>query len=147
MKLLILGILAALAVVSCQSIKPAREARPGQEEDARPPAPEVRFFEFAKLEAERAKSERSYLPFLRTSALHCGVTSLPKGGTDGQKPHGEDEVYYVVQGRSQFTAAGETKPIGPGSVLYVKAEVEHRFHDIEESLEILVFFSTAKEKR
>jgi mannose-6-phosphate isomerase-like protein (cupin superfamily) len=28
-----------------------------------------------------------------------------------------------------------------GAVLYVAAHVEHRFHSIEEDLEVLVFFS------
>jgi hypothetical protein len=29
-------------------------------------------------------------------------------------------------------------------VIFVEAEVEHRFHDIEEDLEILVFFAPAE---
>jgi len=33
--------------------------------------------------------------------------------------------------------------VQPGSVIYVKAGVSHRFHSIKEELNVLVFFSTA----
>jgi hypothetical protein len=31
-----------------------------------------------------------------------------------------------------------------GSVIFVEAELEHRFYDIEEELEVLVFFAPAE---
>jgi quercetin dioxygenase-like cupin family protein len=33
--------------------------------------------------------------------------------------------------------------VSPGSVLFVRAGIDHRFHSITEDLEILVFFSSA----
>jgi quercetin dioxygenase-like cupin family protein len=38
----------------------------------------------------------------------------------------------------------ENRAIGPGSVIFVAAEVEHRFYDIAEELMVLVFFAPAE---
>ncbi len=84
-----------------------------------------------------------YLTFLERSTMHMGLYRLPAGTTDQQTPHGQDEVYYVVEGKARFTVAGSTRDVSPGGILFVQAEVEHRFHDITEDLELLVFFSTA----
>ena len=46
--------------------------------------------------------------------------------------------------RAQITVADEDHPVGPGSLVYVPAQVDHRFHDITEDLEILVFFAPAE---
>ena len=100
-------------------------------------------YEIDKLLAERERSGRLYHGFLRVPALHAGVYVLPAGGTDPQSPHDEDEVYYVLRGRAGFRVDGEELSVKPGDVIYVKAGAEHRFHSIEEELELLVFFSTA----
>jgi hypothetical protein len=34
--------------------------------------------------------------------------------------------------------------VQPGSVIFVKAQVEHRFYDIQEELVVLVFFAPAE---
>jgi mannose-6-phosphate isomerase-like protein (cupin superfamily) len=101
-------------------------------------------FELSQLIAERERSNRRYLEFLRVPALSAGLYVLPAGGVDGQQPHTEDEVYYVVTGRSAFRCGAEDRPVEPGSLLYVPANVEHRFHSIEEELVILVFFAPAE---
>ena len=60
---------------------------------------------------------------------------------DRQKPHSEDEVYYVIAGRASIRVAGEDRPVTAGSLVFVAAGVEHRFHDIEEDLRVLVFWA------
>jgi mannose-6-phosphate isomerase-like protein (cupin superfamily) len=94
--------------------------------------------------SERAQSGRAYLEFLRVPALSAGLYELPAGRTDPQQPHSEDEVYYVARGRAQIRVAGEDRAVGPGSVVFVAAGVEHRFHSIEEDLAVLVFFAPAE---
>ncbi|HEY3567228.1 MAG TPA: cupin domain-containing protein [Thermoanaerobaculia bacterium] len=79
--------------------------------------------------------------FLSVPALRTGLYVLPAGSTDPQTPHQEDEVYHVIRGRGRFVADGNDMAVGPGTVLYVAAHVEHRFHSIAEDLEILVFFA------
>ena len=61
-----------------------------------------------------------------------------------QQPHSEDEVYYVISGRASFRAGAEERSVQVGSILYVKANVEHRFHSISEDLRVLVIFAPAE---
>ena len=101
-------------------------------------------FQIAEVEQQLATEGKSYLEFLRVPALSAGVYTLPAGGTDLQKPHQEDEMYYVVRGRARMKAGSEDRAIGPGSVIFVSSEVEHRFYDIVEELVLLVFFAPAE---
>jgi len=101
-------------------------------------------FELNQLLDQRAGAERAYLEFLRVPALSAGLYVLPAGGIDPQQPHTEDEVYYIVSGRGAIQVAGESRAVASGSVVYVKAGDEHRFHSIAEELVILVFFAPAE---
>ena len=101
-------------------------------------------FELSQVAAERAKLGRRYFEFLRVPALSAGLYVLPAGGEDPQQPHAEDEIYHVVRGRATIRVADEDLPVRPGSVIYVAAGVPHRFHTIEEDLEILVVFAPAE---
>ena len=44
----------------------------------------------------------------------------------------------------RFKAGDEDREVSAGSVLFVAAEVEHRFYDITEELAVLVFFAPAE---
>ena len=81
---------------------------------------------------------------MRVPMLSVGVYVLRAGGIDVQKPHKEDEVYYVVRGRARMKVGEEEEVVKPGSVIFVAAKVEHRFFDISEELELLVFFAPAE---
>ena len=61
-------------------------------------------------------------------------------GSDPQKPHTRDEVYVVVAGSGQFRNGAARHPFGPGDVLFVPAEVVHRFEDFTPDLVVWVFF-------
>jgi mannose-6-phosphate isomerase-like protein (cupin superfamily) len=87
---------------------------------------------------------KKYLEFIRVPALSVGVYRLAPGEKDEQKPHSEDEVYYVVEGRANFWCAGEVQEVRPGSILYVDRGVEHRFIDIAQELVVLVVFGPAE---
>jgi mannose-6-phosphate isomerase-like protein (cupin superfamily) len=78
--------------------------------------------------------------FLRTPFLSCAVYRLPAGARDMQAPHLEDEIYLVVRGRAQLRIAGETRHVGPGQLLYVRATSEHSFFDIQEDLTVIAIF-------
>ena len=101
-------------------------------------------FELSQLADERSRSGRLYLEFLRRPALSVGVYQLPAQGTDPQSPHTEDEVYYVISGRAMVRVGAEDRSVGPGSIVFVAAGVEHRFHSIGEDLTLLVFFAPAE---
>ena len=98
-------------------------------------------FGLSELIARRAQSERLYLEFLRVPTLSAGIYALPAEGVDPQQPHTEDEVYYVVRGRGRLMVGEEDHVVEAGSIVYVQAGVEHRFHTILEDLVILVFFA------
>lgn len=85
-----------------------------------------------------------YLEFLRVPSLSVGLYVLPAGGTDRQSPHGEDEIYVVLEGRAALRVEHTLHQARPGSVLFVAAGVEHRFESIEEELRTLVVFAPAE---
>jgi len=93
---------------------------------------------------QRARAGKSYGEFLRVPAMSAGLYVLPAGAKDPQRPHHEDEIYYVVRGRARFRAAAEDVEVSAGCVLFVAAEVEHRFYDITEELAVLVVFAPAE---
>ena len=101
-------------------------------------------FELRNLLDERGRTQRAYLEFLRVPSLSAGLYVLPAGGIDPQQPHTEDEVYYIASGRGAIQVAGESRDVVAGSVVFVKAGDEHRFHSIAEELVILVFFAPAE---
>jgi quercetin dioxygenase-like cupin family protein len=102
------------------------------------------FFDIAELEQARTKNGKSYLEFLRVSSLSAGVYVLAAGSTDPQKPHREDEIYYVVRGRARMRIAGEDHAVSAGSIIFVAANVSHSFYQIAEELVVLVFFAPAE---
>ncbi len=93
---------------------------------------------------EHSRSSKPYLEFLHVPSLSMGVYRLPAGGVDPQSPHTEDEVYYVLSGRAQIRVGEEDRSVSAGSIVFVAAKVDHRFHTIEEDLTILVFFAPAE---
>jgi quercetin dioxygenase-like cupin family protein len=101
-------------------------------------------FEIDDLLRRRAESGRLYHEFIRTHDLSVGVYVLEAGGTDPQGPHTEDEVYQVIRGRATITVGDEKREVRQGSVVFVGADVPHRFHDIEEELVVLVIFGPAE---
>ena len=105
---------------------------------------EFRGYLLHQLALQQAESDRPYLEFLRVPSMSVGLYVLPAGGEDKQLPHSEDEVYYVVEGRSRFMAGQMHVDVEPGAVLFVAKEVEHRFYDISETMRILVFFAPAE---
>jgi mannose-6-phosphate isomerase-like protein (cupin superfamily) len=104
------------------------------------------FFHIDDLSRQRGEHSKFYLEFLRVPAMSAGVYVLPKGATDPQKPHREDEMYYVVRGRARMQIGSDHAEVRAGSVIFVEAEREHRFYDIQEELEVLVFFAPAEEE-
>jgi len=101
-------------------------------------------FTLSGLIAAREKSGQLYHEFLHVPAMSAGLYQLTAGATDPQQPHTEDELYYIVQGRAQISVDGENTLVEPGSLIFVAANIEHRFHTITEDLTVLVFFAPAE---
>ena len=101
-------------------------------------------YELADLMVEQRASDKLYFEFLRVPALSMGIYRLPAGAEDTQQPHTEDEVYYVTHGMATVRVGDQDAPVVPGSIVYVPARVDHRFHNITEDLTLLVFFAPAE---
>lgn len=101
----------------------------------------------ADLLEARSASGRAYLEFGRSADLSTGLDVLPAGGIDPQQPHSEDEVYVVLAGSATIHVGGAERPVQAGSVVFVAAGVEHRFHSIEEELAVVVVFGPAEGSR
>jgi mannose-6-phosphate isomerase-like protein (cupin superfamily) len=97
-----------------------------------------------EIDRQRGANGELYREFLRVPAMSAGLYVLGVGASDPQRPHHEDEMYYVIRGRARFAAGEEDQDVGPGSVMFVAKGLEHRFHAIEEELAVLVFFAPAE---
>jgi mannose-6-phosphate isomerase-like protein (cupin superfamily) len=104
-------------------------------------------WEITDVEAAHAAAGKLYHEFLRVPDLSAGLYVLEAGAGDPQSPHTEDELYYVISGRAVVTVGNETRPVVPGTLIFVAATVPHRFHDIAERLELLVLFGPAEGDR
>lgn len=90
---------------------------------------------------------KPYTEFLRTPDLSAGIYRLAAGAEDQQKPHSEEEIYYVLAGHGRFESGGRDVAVKPGDVLFVPVGERHRFHAITQDLELLVFFAPAESSR
>ena len=102
------------------------------------------FFQISDINQARAAAGKRYHEFLRIPAMSAGLYTLAKGATDPQKPHNEDELYYVIRGRARMRIDSEEQSVEAGTVIFVEAHADHRFFDIAEDLEVLVFFAPAE---
>lgn len=124
---------AAAATSQAPEVAPSHEAAES--------APAWLYFDLEQLVAHRAESERPWHGFLDSGSMRAGLYELAAGASDLQRPHTEDEIYYVISGRAVLEVDGERQSVAPGSIVFVRAEVEHRFVDIEEPLRVLVVFA------
>lgn len=90
-------------------------------------------------------SDERYLEFLRQPSMSLGLYRLRAGETDRQRPHNQDEVYYVISGKAKLRVEDKIFDAAPGAILFVAKHAEHTFIEIEEDLELLVFFAPAEE--
>jgi quercetin dioxygenase-like cupin family protein len=88
-----------------------------------------------------------WVEHLRVPDLSCGTYFVPAGGSDEQEPHTEDEIYVCTSGRATLRTPGGSCTVGPGSVVFVAANEEHRFVEIEEDLTVFVVFAPAEYSR
>jgi mannose-6-phosphate isomerase-like protein (cupin superfamily) len=101
-------------------------------------------FKIAKVLDQIEAGPVRYLEFLRERNMSLGIYRLTVGAVDPQSPHSEDEVYVVLKGKAMIVVGEEELAVSPGSIIFVKSQVSHRFHSITEELELLVFFAPAE---
>ena len=102
----------------------------------------LKVFDLAELVAKCEARDSPYLEFLRVPTLSCGIYQLAAGDVDQQTAHDEDKVYFVLKGQARMVVGDEERALGPGTILFVPADAEHRFTEIAEDLSLLVFFGS-----
>ena len=100
-------------------------------------------FNLGELRSQHDRHDKSWLEFLKVPSLSMGVYRVVAGANDQDThaPHDRDEVYVTISGRGKLTVEGEAVDVAPDSIVFVKAGVDHFFHDVSEDLSLLVFFS------
>jgi mannose-6-phosphate isomerase-like protein (cupin superfamily) len=94
-----------------------------------------------ELLGELQQSGQPYHEFLKSGSMSVGLYHLTPGEPDRQRPHTEDEVYYVLAGEGAIDVDGRITRVQPGSLVYVGRGVSHHFFDYSEGLTLLVVFA------
>jgi mannose-6-phosphate isomerase-like protein (cupin superfamily) len=84
-----------------------------------------------------------------TENFFCDVYGLEPG--QEQKPHaheGADKVYYVLEGRGEFTVGEETLALGPLQLVFARAGAPHGVRNAgPERLTVLVFMAPHPDRK
>ena len=67
-------------------------------------------------------------------------------GSDPQKPHTRDEVYVVMSGSGWFVNGPDRHRFRKGDVLFVPANVPHRFDEFSDDLAVWAVFCSPQEE-
>ena len=103
------------------------------------------YFDMDSLLEEASQQDVRYLRFIDNRSLSSGIYELKAGDVDQQQPHEWDELYYVIEGKAKLQLEGVVHDVHQGAILFVAANAEHQFVNIQEDLKLLVFFSKYQE--
>jgi mannose-6-phosphate isomerase-like protein (cupin superfamily) len=102
---------------------------------------EEKVFELQDLVSRLKKEGGYFLDFLKIHNLEAGIILLHPGEKDTQTPHSTDELYFIIAG-SGFMELGKNKrPVKEGSVIFVPANMHHKFYGNSEDILVLYVFA------
>lgn len=99
-------------------------------------------FSAAEALAALARAGGEYTLLFRHGTLEIEIYRPVE--VDRQQPHTRDELYVVIAGKGFFVRGDERVAFGPGDVLFVRAQVPHRFADFSADFSTWVFFYGAE---
>src|SRR2546426_144855 len=73
-----------------------------------------------------------YVDFLASNKLSVGLAIWPAGSVDRQRPHEEDEVYYVITGRGTIWVADEDRPVRASRLVVGHVAAQAALRAVEE---------------
>ena len=97
-----------------------------------------RFTASEALAAARAAADGVYGVVFNRGTIEIGYYAPV--GKDVQEPHAQDEIYVVHSGCGLFELDGDVRPCSAGDVLFVPANVSHRFRDVSDKFGAWVIF-------
>lgn len=101
-------------------------------------------FDLTTLKTLSKKIDGPWNEFLNNEKIRAGIYMLNAGEKDEQTPHQHDEIYYILEGEGTLRSGDQEIHARAGSIIYVRAQVMHFFHDIKSPLTVLVLFSKGK---
>ena len=102
---------------------------------------EEKAFELQDLVTQLEKEEGYFLDFLRVRDLQAGIIVLHPGEKDTQEPHSADELYYVIEGSGFIELDKRKRPVKKGSIVFLPANMHHKFYGHKEDLIVLYMFA------
>ncbi|MEM3129256.1 MAG: cupin domain-containing protein [Nitrososphaerales archaeon] len=82
-----------------------------------------------------------FYSFMSKGSMDAGILRLMPGENDPQRPHANDELYYVIKGTGFIRLENRDVPIKPGSIIFVPARMRHYFHGNKDELQVLYVFA------
>ena len=76
--------------------------------------------------------------------LELGVYVLVAPEPDHQRPHADDEVYIVLEGRGVLDIGGKSIELSEGTAVFVPAGADHRFSGYEQLIVLVIFESAPR---
>lgn len=96
-------------------------------------------FSLAKaLERIPAPEEKRFATIFQHGTLLVEIYA-PRG-SDSQKPHTRDEIYFVAAGSGEYVCGEMRTTFGPTDLLFAAAGVPHRFENFTSDLAVWVLF-------
>jgi mannose-6-phosphate isomerase-like protein (cupin superfamily) len=86
-------------------------------------------------------NENYFLDFLQTHSFDVGILVLKPGQKDIQKPHSQDELYYIIEGNGFIEIGNTTRSFHSGSCIFIPSNTHHRFFDNISRIVVLYVFS------
>ena len=103
------------------------------------PLPPAHPFDIEGARKLLAEAGGGYQIMHSSPGLELGVYVLVAPEPDRQRPHEDDEVYVVLQGRGVLEVEGKAVELREGHAVFVPAGADHRFTAYEQ-LSVLVIF-------
>ena len=76
------------------------------------------------------------------------VVIWPAGNKGAMVAHSEKEqTFFVLEGHGEVTIGGETKPIGPGDVVFIPRNTPHTTESFDEELKYLCLNTLIGERK
>jgi len=82
--------------------------------------------------------EKRFVIILKHGSLLVEIYA-PRG-SDPQKPHTRDEVYFIAAGSGEYACRETRTKFGPTDLLFAAAGAEHRFENFTDDLAVWVLF-------
>lgn len=102
---------------------------------------EEKVFELQDLVSRLRKEGGYFLDFLKIRNLEAGIIFLHPGEKDTQTPHSADELYFVIAGSGFMELGKKKRPVKEGSVIFVPANMHHKFYGNSEDILVLYVFA------